>query len=247
MRDASFVHCTTEDEASHVRGKYPGVDVRVVPNGLDLERFDSVQGGERFRQQWLGGWEGPVLTCVGRLSHKKGLDVLIDALAIMSEQRSDLRLAIVGSRRRRTHTGSPAAGARLGLGRRVVFTGPLYGYEQLAALDATDVWVLASRGENFGNAVVEAMAAGCPVVVSPEVGVAEAVRKADAGIVAAAEPQALAAAIERLLASPERRPRSRARGRELVGQFDWSRIAPKMTDYFEECAARSQSTPVTIA
>ena len=66
---------------------------------------------------------------------------------------------------------------------RVQFVGPVHGAEKWQLIRAADVFALPSYNENFGNAVLEAMACGVPVVVTPEVGLAGAVRDAGAGLV----------------------------------------------------------------
>jgi glycosyltransferase involved in cell wall biosynthesis len=89
--------------------------------------------------------------------------------------------------------------------------------------------VLPSISENFGNVVLEALAAGTPVVVTPEVGLAADVEAAGAGIVTPSDPPRLAAALRELLRDPARREEMGRRGRALVEErFTWPRVAEEM-------------------
>ena len=94
--------------------------------------------------------------------------------------------------------------------------------------------VLPSLSENFGNAVLEAMAYGCPVVVTPGVGLAEAVQAAGAGIVVEGDPASLAGAIGSLTQDEARRAAAGAAGQALVRErYGWSRIAAEMEQHYE--------------
>ena len=95
--------------------------------------------------------------------------------------------------------------------------------------------VLPSYSENFGMAAIEAMAVGRPVVVTPEVGLAEIVRETGSGIVVDGAPEQLGAAIRELLADPLRRKDHGARGRRAVEErFTWDSIARTMRGWYEE-------------
>jgi glycosyltransferase involved in cell wall biosynthesis len=105
---------------------------------------------------------------------------------------------------------------RLGLGDSVYWAGFLSGGEKLAALADADLFVLPSYSENFGIAVVEAMAAGLPVVISDRVGIYREVAAAGAGLVVPCEQEAVADAVLRLAVDSALRGELGARGRELA-------------------------------
>ena len=133
----------------------------VIPNGVDLARFDSA---EPVDHSTLGIPPGAILTLyVGRLDPQKGLDTLLDAAAIVSRASPDWHLALVGDGPLRTTLQAQAtalpdlAGRVHWLGRRDDVPGLLRG---------ADMLVLPSRWEGMPNVVLEAMAAGCPVVGS---------------------------------------------------------------------------------
>jgi glycosyltransferase involved in cell wall biosynthesis len=95
--------------------------------------------------------------------------------------------------------------------------------------------VLPSYSENFGNVVLEAMAAACPVIVTPEVGLADVVRESGAGLVSDGEPNKLAQAIVRMLADPELRNRAGEAGRMVaIERFSWHAIADATVSLYQE-------------
>src|SRR2546425_11078021 len=98
----------------------------------------------------------------------------------------------------------------------VVWPGFLSGEDKLGALAAASLFVLPSYSESFGIAAVEAMAAGLPVVLSDKVGLAQAVRQSEAGLVVPCTVDALVAALDRLLTDGALREQVAANGRRLV-------------------------------
>jgi len=95
--------------------------------------------------------------------------------------------------------------------------------------------VLPSYSENFGNVVLEAMAVGCPVVVTPEVGAAEIVRESGAGEVVDGDPSVLGPALARLLADRAGRLAMGERGRRVVRErYTWPAVAERMEEVYRE-------------
>ncbi len=92
--------------------------------------------------------------------------------------------------------------ARLGIAGSVYWAGFLHGEKKWAALCDAEIFVLPSYSENFGIAVLEALAAGTPVVISDQVGVQCEIARAEAGLVAPCEVATIAAAISKLLDTP---------------------------------------------
>jgi glycosyltransferase involved in cell wall biosynthesis len=234
LKNARLLHVTTGDERELIADIAPGVPREIVPNGLWIDRLAPPDAdGERFRARHLAGNDGPLIVFLGRLNFKKGVDVLIDAFAIAAKEHSSAHLAIVGPDDEGLRAELENQVERLGLAARVTFTGALYGEDRTDALAAADVWALSSHSENFGIAVIEAMAAGAATVISPAVNLAPDVLAAGAGLVAEQRPEPFAAALNELLADDVERARVAAAGREFVRRYDWSLVGEQFRQMYE--------------
>ena len=239
LERASLLHLTTEAERDLVADVAPQVPRAIVPCGLYVDQFTSPPDPELFRDQRLGGYRGPLIVFLGRVTQKKGVDVLIRAFGEVRRD-IDCRLAIIGPDDEGMLPGLMQLAAELGLDPHLDFIEPVYGEERLAALSSADIWALSSHTENFGIAVVEAMAAGCAVVISPGVNLAGDVAEANAGVVAEASPGAFAAALAGLLADDRGRDALRAEGRRFAALYDWGVVAPRLAEMYRAAATRSQ-------
>jgi len=116
--------------------------------------------------------------------------------------------------------------------------GPVRDEKKWQTFAQADVFGLASYSENFGIAVLEAMACGLPVVVTPEVGLAATVAESGAGLVADGDPETFGRAIASLLADTDLRRRMGAAGRKVaLERFSWASVAERMEDLYERLAA----------
>lgn len=189
--------------------------VEVLHPAVDLERFAPwTEGRRRAAREALSlPAAAPLLAFVGHDYRRKGLDLALAALA----QLPGAHLAVLGRDRRAARYRRLAR--RLGVAERVLFLGPQPA-ERL--LPAADCLVFPSRFDAFGNAVLEAMAAGLPVVVSSRAGAAEAVVEGETGAVVrdAEDAAALAAAIRPYLDASLRAEAGR-RARKEAERFSW--------------------------
>ncbi|MEA2495164.1 MAG: hypothetical protein QOJ29_3075 [Thermoleophilaceae bacterium] len=237
LERANAIHVMTAEEGRLISDIAPDVPRRVVPNGIDTSRFSAIRtGGEKFRARHLDGHEGPLLVFLSRISHKKGLDLLIRAFARCSGDVPDARLAIVGPDDEVLTPNLEQLARECGVERRIAFTGPLFGEERDQALAAADAWVLPSYTENFGIAVAEALASGLPVVISTAVNIAPDARDANAALVCDLDPEAFAEAIRKVLTDAALRQELGDRARSFARRYDWSVVAPAMRALFEEIA-----------
>jgi glycosyltransferase involved in cell wall biosynthesis len=178
----------------------------VVPLGIELERFSS--GKPTLHK------DGPLVGNVARLARQKGQRTLLDAARLVLERRRDARFAIVGDGELRDELRRHAED--LGLGGRVLFTGARDDVPDLLA--SFDVFAFPSLFEGLCLAVIEAQAAGVPVVATPVGGIRETVVDGETGLLVPPEsPGELADAILRVLDRPEeaRRLADEARRRVL--------------------------------
>ena len=235
LQHAAALHTTADAEAALISDVAPGTPREVIPVGLDLSIFDRVseRDGVRFRTTRLNAHGGPIVLNVGRVSEKKGIDALIRAFASVVERGKSAQLVIAGPDDEGLTPGLERLAGELGVGGFVTFVGMLDRHEMVAALRAADVWALPSRTENFGIAVVEAMAAGLPAVVSPEVNIARDLADAGAAILAPGTPEAFSEAIEALLLDDKMRRDVGERAREYAQRYDWSVVGPELVGMYE--------------
>jgi glycosyltransferase involved in cell wall biosynthesis len=187
----------------------------------------------------------PILLFLSRLHPKKGIvDRLLPAVAAM---RTPCVLAIVGGED--GHAPGYEAEVRrtiegLGLGSRVAMLGPVSGDERWAMFDGAAAFVLPSHAENFGIVVGEAMARGCPAVVTREVQSASLVERAGGGVVVCGEAAELSAALDRLLADEAERKAMGERGRAWANQhLQWSAVARQVSQMYDEVLKGAGSSP----
>ena len=237
LERAAALHLTSEEEARLVADVAPAVRRVVVPNGITWAWYQTLPDPGAFRRGYLNGHDGPLVLNLGRVSHKKGLDILIRAFALVAREEPEARLAIVGPDDEGLSGPLAALAAYEGVEASISFIGMLTGDDKLSALAAADVWALPSHTENFGIAVVEALAAGLPVVVSPAVNTAAEMVAASAGLVCPPKPEPLAAELLALLRNPQERSRLGERAREFTRRFDWSVVAPELAEMYADVLA----------
>ncbi|HEX9780857.1 MAG TPA: glycosyltransferase family 4 protein [bacterium] len=182
------------------RGGIAPERVVCIPNGVDVGAYGAdARARERIRHEFGFGPEVRVIGALGRLDRRKGVEVLVDAAAALSRERSNVRVLIVG-------TGPVEAAcreraARAGLGPRCVFAG--FREDVAAVLDAMDVFVMPSFAEGHPFAVLEAMASARAIVASDIPGIREQLAHGAAGrLVPPGDAGALARGIAELLDDP---------------------------------------------
>jgi phosphatidyl-myo-inositol alpha-mannosyltransferase len=202
----------------------------IVPNGVDVPRFAEA---DPYDEVLADG--RPTLLFVGRLERRKGLEPLIRAFTLLKTARPDLRLLVVGDgpERDRCQGLLPAR-----LRDDVVFLGRV-GQDELPRYYAScDLYVSpALGGESFGIVLLEAMAAGVPIVASDIPGYRSVARDEVQGrLVPPGDPRALAEAIGSLLDNPSLRRAMAAEGRHTVGDYDWPVVAGRLRRLYAEVA-----------
>jgi glycosyltransferase involved in cell wall biosynthesis len=236
---AAGLHATSELEAEEVaRLGLPLPPIHVVPNGVEAAPWTPGRETEISPAVRAVLARRPLLLFLGRLSWKKGLDRLVAALAAVP----GATLAIAGNDEEGYRQRLDRLAAAAGVADRVAYLGLVHGADKAGLLHGADALVLPSYSENFGNAVLEAMAAGLPVAVTPEVGLAGVVREHGAGVVTAGDPPQLAAALRRLLADPEGLRAMGDRGAAAaVREFGWGSVAARMEAAYVEILAKGRT------
>lgn len=233
-----------------------GVDAPVVPNGIDPARFPPVSGEERDRFRARLGAAHPdrfVVLTVGGVEPRKGTLTLFRAMA---ELRRRLPvppvLAVAGDHSYQDHTPYREAAGRLlddlalVRDRDVFLLGTLSDAELGAAYGAADAFAFPSEVEGFGLAVLEAAAAGLPLVTSDLAVFTEYLTPGvDALVVPRDDPVALAGALGALAREPETARRLAHRASALPARFTWPASAARHLDLYRDLQLRfSAGTPV---
>jgi glycogen(starch) synthase len=228
-RDAAAVVANSQGLATLARTHDPKATIGMIPAGADLTGIAPKQSYATT---------GPInLLFVGRLVKQKGLDVLIAALAKM-----DLgirwRLILVGDGPEWPVIAGEAA--RIGLADRLELRGWCAKEELPEIYRSGDIFVLPSRDEGMANALLEAMAAGLPVIGTRVAGTGEVVIQGETGLLVAPEDaDALAAALTALIADPLRREAFGRAGRERVETtFGWDIVAAAWMGVMDQVIAR---------
>ena len=214
--------------------------VVTIPNPIDVGQWRAGADAARSRRPPWGEWAqgAPVLIGVGRLSRQKGFDLLLQALARLDA--SAARLVLLGEGPERGVLERLAA--ELGLSQRVLMPG--FVDDPVAWLAHADLFVLSSRWEGFGHAIVEAMACGTPVVSTDcPYGPADILQNGETALLVPPEnPALLAQAIDRMVEDRELSDRLALAASATAERFSSVRIARLYADLLVEAAAPSRET-----
>ena len=216
MRSFAAKIAVSRTAAATVAQYFPG-EYRIIPNGIDVGRF-SPTGSPRK--------PGRILF-VGRPDARKGLPVLIAALERVLEDVPDARLLVVGSRREYVKLPKRLLSS-------VEVLGPVDEGGLVECMRSSSALCAPSTGgESFGMVLVEAMAAGLPVVASDIPGYESVVTSGKNGLlVPPGDPAALAATLTGLLLDSERRRDLALAGLSAATRYDWSRVAVELEDIY---------------
>ena len=229
IRRAAAIHVTSPLEATDLAAL--GLHARrifVIPNGIDVPDWS----GEGLLER-----ENFILY-LGRLDPKKSVELLLKSV----EQVPDATLVVAGEGRPDYVKTLKSLGDRTGLKGRVTFPGHLDDTQKWQYYRRAAVFVLPSISENFANTVLEAMAASCPVVVTPGVGLAEVVARHDCGRVVPHDADAIAGALRECLENPSLRERLGANGAAVAqAVFSWGVVGDGYVSAYSDCLSRGNT------
>lgn len=216
----------SERAADFARARLGG-GFRIVPNGAEVHRFADAEPAD------LG--PGRSLLFVGRLHERKGFPVAVAAFARLAAERPDVRLVVAGE----GEQGRAIDALHPEVRERVIMLGSVPNEELPPYHAAADVFLAPSvGGESFGIVLVEAMAAGLPVVASRIAGYDEVVTDGVEGfLVPARDAAALAGSAGRLLDDPDLARRMGEAGRERARRYDWDSVAGELEAIYREAIA----------
>jgi glycosyltransferase involved in cell wall biosynthesis len=218
---ASAVIATSEQELEELaQGGISREKIVLRRNGVEAP--DSWPERGAFRRGLGIAKDAKLILFLGRLSEKKSPDLLLQAFASISRKAGDKEMHLVfagpdeGGMRARLMELSE----QLGTASQVTFTGAIFGGAKWAAYRDADLFVLPSQNENFGNTAAEAVAAGTPVVITEQCGIAPLLADV-AGLVVAHEAEALARAIRTVTSDTELHARLTLGCRTVTARLGW--------------------------
>lgn len=235
LNHAAAIHYTSELERE-ISAPYAGsAPARVVPLGVSLDSLENLPHREVFHAAFPATAGKRIVLFLSRLHEKKGLDLLVPAFAAVRQTAPDLHLVIAGPDDGVMARTRDAVRAH-NLDADVTFTGMVTGELKLAAFSAAACFVLPSYSENFGIAVVEAMAAGLPAIISDQVNIHRDIGGQGA-VVVPCDTAALTKAISDMVSDPVRMRamgiEARATARRL---YDWPNVAQSLEKLYGEVA-----------
>ena len=234
MSGADAMVVSTEQEREDIARLYGARrdKIQVISPGVDLDLFRPMQRVQA--RQSLGVTEKNVILYVGRIEPLKGVDILLNAVALL-EDKADTRLLVVGGNPGQDDelTRLKSLTAQLGIADMVTFTGAVRHTELPKYYGAADVFVLPSHYESFGLAALEAMASGVPVVASRVGGLKTFVKDGKTGyLIPWRCPEPFAQRLSILLANPAlRESMGNAARAEALGR-SWSGVANELLDFY---------------
>lgn len=221
----AWVHVTTTFGAGEVRDLYSAERVAIVPFGVppvpaeDAPTVRAAVGGAPF-----------VLALAGTIDPRKGIDVLVRAYGLVAPERPELRLVVTGADGSgRTDVDAAIASLPVEVAKRVLLLGRVSDAVRAALLSAAVVLAYPSRYEGFGFPLLEAMAAGTPVVASDAGAIPEVAGEA-ARLTPAGDADALAQALARVVDDGTRQARMARAGRARAASYPWSTTARGLAD-----------------
>ncbi len=240
LRNADNVICATEQERALLRQLYGALDekVSVIPLGVDLERFRP--GEKKAARASLGLQDERIILFVGRIEPLKGVDILINAAALL-ESDVECSVLIVG--------GDESSHQRIeelrdlarhnGIEHRVAFIGAVDHETLPLYYNAADICVVPSHYESFGLVAVEAMASGVPVVASRVGGLAGTVKDGETGyLIPWLCPEPFAERIELLLENEPLRQNLGEAARAAMVRYRWENVASTVLELYNSLTDR---------
>lgn len=235
LSKASAIHFASAHERDETRTWLKNEQESIVePNGIDLEDYSKEIDRDEIRRIIPQIGDRRVVLFLARPAREKGLDLLIPAF--VRAKLENHVLVIVGHDPQRIEYLAEIKSLikQLKAQDRVILAGAKHGAEKIACFRGADVFTLTSHFESFGNVVIEALAAGTPVIVTRGVGLSREVEQGEVGLVVDHEIDSISSAIERLCNDSALREQCASRATNFVeSRFTWPAIARRWLDHYD--------------
>jgi phosphatidylinositol alpha-mannosyltransferase len=207
--------------------RYADFDATIVPNGVDVDYWRRGKKNARYLEPGTRN-----ILYLGRLEHRNGPDLLVDAFPEILRAHPDVRLLIAGDGPARADCEARVAPEARG---RVVFLGAVYD-ERPDLFASSELFLIPARAVGFSIMVLEAFAAGLPVVAVPSLGTDRAGDHWSNVIMShEATPSSFA---QTVIGALEHKQTDRiARGHTIASEYDWARVCPRVLDVFHGAVA----------
>jgi len=235
---ASAVVATSDREAEElIAGGVPGRKIALRRNGVEVPASWPDPG--TFRRAHGIPADTKLVLFLGRLSAKKSPDLLLRAFAELLSRSTGIpaMLVFAGPDEGGLEARLEQMASQLGVRTRVQFVGPVFGAAKWAAYRDADVFVLPSQNENFGNTAAEAVAAGTPVIVTEQCGIAPLLAN-EAGLAVRQDSAALSEALGQILGTEETRVRLTAGCAKVTSRLGWDEPVREMETLYARLASQ---------
>ncbi|GAB3898587.1 glycosyltransferase [Larkinella knui] len=249
MAQADLIHILNEDERQDVE-RYLGYQhprIVLIPNGIRVSDFSNLPPRGQFRNEFNLDAGQRMVLFMSRLNIKKGLDLLLPAFRDYCRRHSDAVLVLAGSDDGYQQEAQQFI-SRNGLEKQIRLVGMLTGETKLAALADADVFVLPSYSEGLSMAVLEAMAAGVPALISDRVGLGRRVGQIQAACLTDLNPESIAQNLDTVLHNATLAETLKNNARQLVqNQYDINVVGSQLLQEYKNLVfsshQRSESHP----
>ncbi len=247
IRDAAAIHVLTEAERDHVLRQGARLEQCVlVPNGADVPEGTVFPDGAIFRKHFRIHKDAPLVLVRGHMHRAAAIDALVEAFAGVLASLPAARLVIAGSDDR-SRVAIERQADRMGILKAIVMVARIDGNLRLAALRAADVFALTSPAPGIPPTVLEAAAAGTPVLISDGCNLPEVARYG-AGRVVSQDAGAIGTALREMLADrPGLKAMAEAGRRMMRERFAFSIVVDQVEQMYRSVTDRRSGTPTTHA
>lgn len=226
LNTATMVQFTAESEQNQALELLPDLTSTVVPLGIELPMLIH-DSHSKMVERWQLKDDCPTLVYLSRIHPKKGLDILLKALANLDD--IEFQLVIAGSGNEDYTQELIQLSKQLGISQHCHFIGFVQGLEKNTLLQGADLFTLTSHSENFGIAVLEALASATPALISQEVALSEQVTKEQLGYVTELNIQAVKITLTTALKNTEQLAQTGNKARQFIEQnYQWPVISKQL-------------------